>query len=458
MSRLPLARLLLIVPVLVAEPWSAARASDHADPIDVAGRNRQEPGLTDLFVFPVLRDDSPAFPRQRTAGIPLTDQTADLQGAQLTVEQRNELDALVIILCARRQLTDRTTLELDSIRYTVHMDFTSPVVTHLPEEDRAAAPASHPAPGEAVGDQSDADSENRPMPPHSHSARPTVREAIARYGGWIREPSEIHADASVTFQLNDDATLNGAPRYGGRLTDGWSGSPTIRFTSGVYDDPFIFPAFFGTNVVAMAIRIPVELLPADSDTVLVWATSHRLQNQLDHVGRSARTQNPRFDLLNTLPPSRHVAALLAEHEQPSLVRDLKLRAGLGSLFAYREWDFVPDVLILSLRHEVGFPNGRLLTDDVAALLARQGETQLWELSHHNATWPRRQTNDKPFAATFPYLAEPWVERPQPTAPGLTTASILKLIGLGVLLLLLLAVENALVVYLVHRWKARRRFL
>ena len=123
-----------------------------------------------------------------------------------------------------------------------------------------------------------------------------------------------------------------------------------------------------------------------------------------------RTQNPRFELLNTLNPSKHVEAIKSEHESPSLMRDLLLRVGLESLFAYREWDFVPDVMIYTNRYPVGFPNGRLLRDDVAAILAQHGDTLLLELSHHNAQWPRRTANDKEFLDKFPYLAEPWPDR------------------------------------------------
>ncbi|WP_410965940.1 DUF4331 family protein, partial [Salmonella sp. SAL4438] len=70
---------------------------------------------------------------------------------------------------------------------------------------------------------------------------------------------------------------------------------------------------------------------------------------------------------------------------------------------------------------VGFPNGRYLSDDVAALLAQHGDTLLFELSHQhpNGGWPRRTTNvkpflktteDKPMDAEFPYLAEPWPDK------------------------------------------------
>ena len=125
----------------------------------------------------------------------------------------------------------------------------------------------------------------------------------------------------------------------------------------MYDDPFIFPAFFGTNIVAMALKVPIELFPKDRTDFLIWATSHEGKRQIDHVGRSLRTQNPRFELLNTLHPSQHVDAIMQKHQHPHLLRDLALRLNFAQTFAYRKWDFVPDVMCYSTRYPVGFPNG-----------------------------------------------------------------------------------------------------
>ena len=125
---------------------------------------------------------------------------------------------------------------------------------------------------------------------------------------------------------------------------------------GIRDDPFIFPAFFRTNVVAMVMHIPMSCFRDEQRDWLAWGTSHKGSRQIDHVGRSLRTQNPRFELLNTLNPSKDVEAVKAEHESPSLMGDLLLRVGLESLFAYREWDFVPDVMIYTNRYCVEIAN------------------------------------------------------------------------------------------------------
>ena len=216
----------------------------------------------------------------------------------------------------------------------------------------------------------------------------------------------------------------------------------VNVWTGVTDDPFIFPVFFGTNVVAMVMTIPRSLFPPEQRDWVLWATSSEGDRQIDHVGRSLRTQNPRFELLNTLPPSRHVEAIKAEHEHPSLMRDVFLRIGLQQTFAYRKWDQVPDVMLYTTREPVKFPNGRVLTDDVAEELARYGDTLLKEISYIAGGWPRKTTNDKEFlvvtrpdgttAPKFPYLAAPWPDKMPGPRPMLTNASRFKLLLIAVL--------------------------
>jgi hypothetical protein len=156
------------------------------------------------------------------------------------------------------------------------------------------------------------------------------------------------------------------------------------------------------------------------------------------VGRSLRTQNPRFDLLNTYPPKDHVKVLKAENENPSLMRDLFVKFGFDSFFAYRPWDFTPDVMIYSNRFNVGYPNGRRLDDDVATLLARYGDTLLYELSYTSLKFPRATTIDKPFLADFPYLAEPWPDSAVKPGPALSSRNkVIVGVGVGGLLVLVL---------------------
>ena len=110
------------------------------------------------------------------------------------------------------------------------------------------------------------------------------------------------------------------------------------------------------------------------------------------------------------------------------------------LFATRQYDFVADVMIYTNRMLVGFPNGRKLTDDVAAKTCHLGDCLLWELSLGNSKqWPRQTVNDKTFLSDFPYLAEPWpIKEPEPVA-SLTMASKIKLVLILLVLLSLLIV-------------------
>ena len=376
------------------------RASDHADPIDVF-RLRGSPleaGTTDLFFFP------------RT----------DEQGTR----------RMEVILCVRRALTDPGTLKLTPYTYTINIDTTTPVAFDSDED-------------------------------------------LKRYGGSVVRPDQIRANIAIRIRLNDDATLASAAYegLGGDLQ-------RVRIQTGIFDDPFIFPTFFRTNTVAMVLSIPLGAFPGSPKHWLVWGTSSRDGKQIDHVGRSLRTQNPRFELLNTLPPSQHVAAIEAEIQRPSLMREvLWKKANLQQIFQYRMWDKVPDVMIYSSERPVGFPNGRLLTDDVAELLATYGDTLLKEISYIAGGWPRATTNDMPFRLRpdggcgqpappdprrcdqtvpenleFPYLAQPWKERPQAAPPSLSSANQTKLwlIGFGVVALLILTH------WLVAKWYCRRQ--
>ena len=162
----------------------------------------------------------------------------------------------------------------------------------------------------------------------------------------------------------------------------------IRSHAAVHDDPFIFPPFFGTNVIALAVRVPYASLPQSSPqrTYLMWATTHQnrsgsdlLGPQTDHVGRSQRTQLPRFDLLNTLHPNKHVEAIKNAKANPPLMDDV-LGYLFPPLFRYRSFDEHADVMVVSREHPAGFPNGRRLEDDVARLTCDQGDCQLYEMS------------------------------------------------------------------------------
>jgi len=431
-------------------------ASDHADPIDPFNRERLEGGITDLFFFPILADGKAAFPFQRTDGISLA--MPDLKPRPaVTATERSQIKGFAVILCVRRALTETGSLRLEPYTYRIHMDLHSTVSYENTPADKPMASAAPTGGGGYT-----------PPPEKDAGAakRPTGAEARARYGGSIANPEGIGDDVLIEFTLKNDATIReikvarGLKNADKILRYGEFDPDAICAWAGVRDDPFIFPAFFGTNVVAMVMTIPASAFPEGQQDWLLWGTSSKGTRQIDHVGRSLRTQNPRFELLNTLPPRAHKAAILEEHEHPHLLRDIALRFNMQSLFAYRKWDFVPDVMVYTTRFGVGFPNGRLLIDDVAALLAQYGDTLLLELSyqHNNGSWPRRTTNDKEFLASFPYLAEPWPDKPEAPPPALTPESWYKLIAIAVGALLLLVLENWLVARWYYRKKLRRRYL
>lgn len=246
-------------------------------------------------------------------------------------------------------------------------------------------------------------------------------EDRARYGGTIINPEGIEADATVKIRLNNDASLKE------KSITGLKNPESIQLYTGVRDDPFIFPRFFNVNVVTMVMSIPKSSFPDNQKTWLLWGTSKYIESgeQIDHVGRSNRTQLGRFDILNTVHPNRHVALLKEKAESRKKLQDFFLAcipplAQLNQLsgLLIRHYDMVPDVMVYTNQFAPGFPNGRRLTDDVALLTCNQGDCPLQENAFIDTEqWPRSTVNDKEFINTFPYLAEPWPARPQTPTPS-----------------------------------------
>ena len=288
----------------------------------------------------------------------------------------------------------------------------------------------------------------------------TSDEDRARYGGTITAPEKIHPDASITIHLNNDATLKSLTVNGLKNTD------KIRTYTGVRDDPFIFPRFFKVNVIAVVMSIPKDAFPPEQHDFMLWATSSKDGVELDHDGRSIRTQLPRFGVINTSPPNEHVKLLMDRKETvDNIYNFLKNKKewysrGVADLmqttFLIRNYDLVPDVMIYTDRFPVGYPNGRLLTDDVVARTCAFGDCLLQEISYIEGGWPRATENDKRFLDDWPYLAEPWPERAEAPLP---TQSILPyIIGVALLFVLLswaiVEVLRRLVIWLVWRRRAQ----
>ncbi len=298
-----------------------------------------------------------------------------------------EDDQMIVVLATRRALTAPPPYQLEPYEYAIHMDLHSQM-SYENAEDRA------------------------------------------RYGGTIVQPEGISPDVTIKIRFNNDATLKE------KSFEGLTNPDSVRLWAGVKDDPFIFPRFFERNAIVMVLSIPFAAFPAGQQDWLLWGTATRLEDgvQIDHVGRSNRTQLARFDFLNTLPPSQHAAAIKEKNTSRERIMKLLMdcippAANLyQTVFTLRHYDYVPDVMIFTKRYPVGFPNGRRLTDDVALLTCQQGDCPLIEASYGDTKqWPRATRNDKPFGDEFPYLAEPWPAKPSPPAasgPGMMCMMIL----------------------------------
>lgn len=307
-------------------------------------------------------------------------------------------DRMVVVLAAHRGLATAPPYEvLPEITFKVHMDLDS-VVTYDDEAIRA------------------------------------------RYGGKVEDPAGIDPEVTITFRLDENAELVEHGFSG--LRGDTSGFPVY---AGVRDDPFIFPRFFGTNVVAMVTEIPFSAFPPGQRDWVIWGTTERDGDQVDHVGRSNRTQQGRLDFLNTVPVAEQVEAIhdrghKTAEAQGFLNRYLPpLGAAFEILFAIRHYDDQPDVMVFTNRYRPGFPNGRRLTDDVAAITCSFGDCVLQEISYiEGDAYPRETTNDKEFLDEFPYLAEAWPEKEpeEPEGGGCCCLTIIMVVVVLILLVML----------------------
>lgn len=299
----------------------------------------------------------------------LSDPNANITGLFIWPEG----DQYVIVFNVRKSLTDAKPYDLGPYRYEVSIDLTSPV-TFESAEDRA------------------------------------------RYGGTIVIPEKLHPDATITVRLNNDTSLRSIDYSGLRHTD------EIRTYTGVRDDPFIFPRFFAKNVISMVMSIPKSAFPDGQKDFILWGTTYVNDKVSDRVGRSVRSQLPRFGSLNVAAPPDQVRVLMKEKEfldnTYNFLNDNKewwsqaIAGLLQFTFQLRKYDLAPDVMIYTTRFPPGFPNGRRLPDDVNSILCNVGDCLLQEISTIEGEYPRPTANDKKFLTEFPYLAAPWPDKPE----------------------------------------------
>jgi hypothetical protein len=302
-------------------------------------------------------------------------------------------DQMIVIFNVRRALRAPKPYNLSPYSYVVHMDL-HPEVSFASEEDRL------------------------------------------RYGGTLLQPEGLQSEVTLTFQLNDDTTLKS------KKFEGLANPESIRVFTGVRDDPFIFPRFFQKNVISMALSIPMSSFPPGQQDWALWGSVYRDGQQIDHVGRSSRTQLGRFDALNTLPPTGHVQEIRKLLKETTglfnFLNKYTQTAQFAGLIQYvkqvRKYDLVADVMLYSNRFPPGYPNGRQLPDDIVGLTCAQGDCVLQEIAFIEGAWPRQTVNDKPFLPDFPFLAEPGPDQPA-TAPAMKSVWPLAILVLVVNLLI-----------------------
>jgi hypothetical protein len=261
---------------------------------------------------------------------------------------------------------------------------------------------------------------------------------LAHYGGTVTNPEGLKSDVTIKFKLTDDLK----PQGGYPSFEGLTNSAAIRVFTGVRDDPFIFPRFFKKNVISMAMSIPMSSFPEGQKDWMLWGSTYKDGVQLDHVGRSNRSQLARFDTLNPLPPTEHVAEIMklmaSTGKLYNTLNSYAQTKAIAGLIQYvlliRQYDVATDVMIYSNRFPPGFPNGRRLEDDIVGLTCATGDCILQELAFVEGKidkgYPRPVINDKPFLDDFPYLAEPWPVAAEAAPPKsvFTPAFLMDIVG------------------------------
>lgn len=200
-------------------------------------------------------------------------------------------------------------------------------------------------------------------------------EALRLFGGTIENPQGVRPDLEFTITFDDSGEPSLVARGLSRQA-----RERVQLFAGLRDDPFINGLRSGRNVGAIVLELPLAdvLGPDDGrSTLLVWAKSDvpNVDGRDDeHAGRNLRSQVLGNEELNGMSPSDH----------------------------WMKMGVVPDVLIYDTSRPAGFPNGRLLTDDIITMLGNDGDPAVFS----NPVAEAPTANDKSFLASFPYLAAP----------------------------------------------------
>ncbi len=193
-------------------------------------------------------------------------------------------------------------------------------------------------------------------------------------GGTVLEPEKIHEEIIFRIRFRDDGSakvqrvMRGVVRNDPQI---------VNFFAGLRDEPFIRGPRQGRNSGCIVMETPLASVLAGQSTLLIWGTTRVEDLDGPHqeiAGRSLRSMFPEQNALNLAQPKHHLNHL----------------------------GFRPDVVIYDTSQPAGFPNGRLLTDDVVNQVCDlSGECRV--LANDS---PFPSVNDRTFLETFPYLAEP----------------------------------------------------
>lgn len=191
-------------------------------------------------------------------------------------------------------------------------------------------------------------------------------DANELYGGTVLDPGKINANIAFRFTFE-----GGTPRL--KVRGIKNGEAITEYFTGLRDDPFIRGPREGRNVAAIVMKVPLDAVMGSQPDLLIWAYSRVPEfdkAQADHGGMALRSMFPENMPMNEMHPRHHAKRM-------------------GS---------APDVIILNTQAAVGFPNGRLLGDDVVDMV---GDPRVLGNDH-----PFPAVNDLPFLYEFPYLAPP----------------------------------------------------
>jgi len=146
------------------------------------------------------------------------------------------------------------------------------------------------------------------------------------------------------------------------------------FFAGPRDDPFIRGPRIGKNVAAIVLEIPIDAVVKNNNPLLIWSTTNVDSFPGDFQERAGGPITSMLnDVLNFTHPNQD----------------------------FENFGIEPDVLVLNTALPSGFPNGRVLEDDVVDLVCPGVCDNILENDE-----PFPSENDVPFLDDFPFLAPP----------------------------------------------------